>query len=107
MQAALILYYFMENLKDFICEQCSLFPSHLPTPAINHNDVRRLVEIAYKSYLAQESIEIDYFVEGFKQSPRHSDISDEIIYQAARYYCDKANEWREIMSIMKQYELKL
>lgn len=98
---------FMEPLKGFICKQCLLFPSHLPTPAVNHNDVRRLVEIAYQSYLLDESIEIDDFVEGFKQSPRHSDISEEIICQAAKDYCDKANEFKEIMSIMKQYEMKL
>lgn len=97
----------MEKLRQFVHEKCALFPSYLPNPVSNINDVCRLVEIAYKAYQTGESIDKTFFIEGFTLSEQHSSIDSKTIEQVAHDYCEKANEYKEVMRIMKDNNLKL
>lgn len=97
----------MEELRQFIHGECALFPSNLPNPVSNVNDVRRLVEIAYKAFQEGESIDKAFFVEGFNLSERHSFIDPMTIEQVSYDYCEKANEYKEVMRIMNDNNLKL
>lgn len=97
----------MEELQKFIHGKCTLFPVYLPNPVSNVNDVRRLVEIAHKAYQTGEFIDKTFFIEGFTLSERHNSIDPKKIEQVAHDYCEKANEYKEVMRIMKDNNLNL